>query len=92
MADPRHDPTAPTLPAPAPLPREVGPDAPASTSELERLRAEVVALRVELTTRSSTRGRIAEGVAVVTTLSVALAAVAHEVAVVVHDLTARSCP
>lgn len=42
--------------------------------------------------RIVTRSRIAEGVAVTTTVAVSLAAILHEVAQIVHDLTARTCP
>lgn len=55
----------------------------------EAPRAQIAEATVD---RIVTRSRIAEGVAVVTTVAVALAAVAHEVAQIVHDLTARSCP
>lgn len=54
--------------------------------------ADELARREAAAATKATRSRIAEGVAIVTTLSVALAAVAHEAAAIVHDLTARGCP
>jgi hypothetical protein len=51
-----------------------------------------LAAREALVQKKADRSRIAEAVALVTTVSVALAAIAHELASIVHDLTARQCP
>lgn len=54
--------------------------------------AEEIAAREAFVQKKADRSRIAEAVALVTTVSVALSAIAHEIGVIVHDLTARQCP